>query len=346
MILDWFEKTLWPGGGRTQDDKRVVTGEFSECSDSELLDTVKTEQWGHLEEEDRVELFQEMENRTADAEGRARAEVMSTKGNYLGCYSPKDNVIELDVSRENSYEVLDTYIHEQNHAMQHYCINNDLEKDGASIQMIQAEFSDYEERGPEYSMQCSEMDSNNQAADFMLSEADRYADDPKYHEYVKERAEHFSKVNTNVRTMTCRRESLHEQQADKALSNGLITEEQHDALLARDQDPGQIDPEVSRSVEMESRFRELDQELENGRTSIEYLDAEPAAETDYSDYGAAGSLEGEAEVADYCVFPAEETIDAEKETADYLGFDTAEEAESGPEVSSAMENGNTGGLEQ
>lgn len=329
MKFDW--KSLFGHFEQEPEEETAVTGEFSSCSDSELLDKIKTEQWEQLEEKDRLELFQEMENRAAFAEGRDPAKIIAPEnGGYYGCYSSGSNQIEIDVSGSSSYEALDTYVHEQNHAVQWNCIDNGMEKDGASIDMIRTEFHDYAQVEPEYSMQCNEMDSNNQAAEFMLSQADRYANDPNYREYVMERVEHYSEVNESIRTMECRRECMHESQADKALENGLISEEQHESLLERDQDPDQIDPEVSKSIEMESRLRELNHELGKGKTSIDYLDAEPA-----EDIGYTGICE-------------EAVSEGITDGNDYLGMAATQENgnDVGAEETSGMESSGSHGMEQ
>ena len=53
----------------------------------------------------------------------------------------------------------------------------------------------YERNGGLYDVQCSEMDSNNVAAEYLLAQRERFENDPAYHEYMNERQEHFQEVN-------------------------------------------------------------------------------------------------------------------------------------------------------
>ena len=190
-------KFFWSQSSENSVQSEQGKVDYSTYSKDELLDTFKTENWEKLDDENRIAIVQEMENRTAVEQGRPPAEIVSSYdvGTYGG-YTSTNNQISINVSDFSSYETLDTYVHESTHAYQSHCIQTGEGYDDHTLSMMEAEMArdeqgnlyNYARSSPEYDMQCDELDSNNKAATFMLEQRARYEHDPEYRTYIEERA--------------------------------------------------------------------------------------------------------------------------------------------------------------
>lgn len=227
--------------------------DYSNLSDGELLDSFKSDRWSSLDVEHRIAVVQEMENRNAADQGRKAANVVSMDDQrYYGQYNDLNNQLRIDVSNVSSYDTLDTYVHESNHAYQSHCIRRGEGFDESTLNMMQAELArdesgwlyNYESGkaleihngtcylvdNPKYDMQCTELDSNNKAAAFLSSQRNRYQDDAEYRAYIAERAKHFEDVNHAIEQNNDQRSAMQSQQAEKAYIRGDISEEQYRVL--------------------------------------------------------------------------------------------------------------------
>ena len=112
--------------------------QYASATDKELLTNFRSENWDKLNNNKRIAVLQEVENRNAASQGRTPCTVRSTdsKSEY-GCYYPSSNRIEVNVNdyiknangeriSNNSYQVLDTIYHEGEHAHQTNCVNNQI----------------------------------------------------------------------------------------------------------------------------------------------------------------------------------------------------------------------------
>lgn len=234
MKFFWSNNTA---DNEQQSDEKI---DYSYLSDEELLDSFKSNSWNNLDEEHRVAIVQEMENRNAVAQGREPATVVSMDDpRYYGQYNAPNNQLSIDVTNVSSYETLDTYVHETNHAYQEFAIKNGSEQyDDHTITMMKVEMArdergnlyNYATTSPEYDIQCDELDSNNKAAAYLLAEKDRYGEDPEYRAYIKERAEHFEQVNSSLENDPDKRASLQLNQAEIAWIRGDISDEEYETL--------------------------------------------------------------------------------------------------------------------
>ncbi|MGN1346494.1 MAG: hypothetical protein ACI4V1_06890 [Eubacteriales bacterium] len=270
MIFGWGKGS---GKGNSQDQNQKI--DFSQKTDEQLLDSFKSSNWNALSEENRIGLVQEMENRQAAAQGRIPAEVVSANdpGKY-GSYNSTNNRMSLNVSNFSSYEVLDTYAHESNHAYQNHCVKNGLDYDEQTRGMMDVETKrdnngnlyNYARTSPQYDMQTNELDSNNKAADFVMSEKERFKDDPAFKEYVSERNNHFGRVNENLANHSNLRTSMQNNQLYSAYVRGDISEEQYNRLSANVNDKNYIDPTVEKSNSIGAQLQSLENEL-NGNSN-------------------------------------------------------------------------------
>jgi|GEM_PF-5899083 len=265
-------KFFW--SNNTPDHEQEVEGkiDYSYLSDEELLDSFKSESWNALDEDHRVSIVQEMENRNAVAQGREPATVISMDDQrYYGQYNAPNNQLSIDVTNVSSYETLDTYVHETNHAYQEFAIKNGSEQyDKHTLNMMKVEMArdengnlyNYATSSPEYDLQCDELDSNNKAAAYLLAEKDRYGEDPEYREYIKERAEHFEQVNESLENDSEKRAAFQLNQAEIAWIRGDISDEEYEALRNDISNSQFQDKTVDESYKVGDAVVELNKEYE------------------------------------------------------------------------------------
>ena len=263
MIFSWGKRDEWHLPSEI---------DYSGYSDEEILDFFKSENWNVLDDKHRVAIIQEMENRNASEQGRSPATVVSLDSDdCYGQYNNLSNKLEVDVTNVSSYEVLDTYVHESNHAYQYYCINNKGKFNEETIDMIQAELArdengnlyNYARSSPAYDIQCNELDSNNAAAEFMLAQRERYQNDSEYREYINERANHFANVNDSLIKNKEQRVAMQTDQTNIAYIRGDISEKQYSEIVDKLSDPNYEDPAAARSKELGGEFNELNKEYAN-----------------------------------------------------------------------------------
>lgn len=254
----------------TRENKQQI--DYSSYSKDQLLDSFKSNNWEKLDEENRVAVIQEVENRTAAEQGRPAATVVSaTDANLYGSYNSTNNQLRINVSDFSSYEVLDTYVHESNHAYQAHCIETGEGYDDHTLSMMEAEMArdergslyNYATTSPEYDMQCDELDSNNKAASFLLEQRERYENDPSYRDYIEERANHFDQVNSSIENNPEDRTRLQNNQAYVAYVRGDITEEQYTSLSNNINNDNFQDNTVTQSQQLGASLDALNKEYQN-----------------------------------------------------------------------------------
>lgn len=177
--------------------------------------------------------------------------------------------MNINVSNFSSYETLDTFAHESNHAYQTYCVNNGIGYDEYTRNMMGVETArdqnanlyNYARTSPQYDMQCNELDSNNKAASFVMGEKDRYSSDPAYKDYIAERDSHFKDVNTALDNNQAMRTSMQNDQTYTSYVRGDITEETYNSLSESINDPNHVDPTVVESHTIGESLSLLNEEL-------------------------------------------------------------------------------------
>ncbi len=288
----------WGHTSNTSEDKGQV--DYSSCSDDQLLDQFKTENWSKLEESDRIDVIQEMENRNAAQQGREPAEVVSSsRVTSYGSYNSMNNQMNVNVNNFSSYETLDTFVHESNHAYQSYCVENGVGYDEYTRNMMEVEsmrdengaLYNYARTSPQYDMQCNELDSNNRAAEFLMSKSDRYKEDQEYKDYIAERDGHFKDVNYALDNYQGIRESMQNDQAYTSYVRGDILREQYDSLSADINDASHEDLTVTESHSLGDSLSELNAELNCSND----VNTEESVSTDTSESPDSGIDNGDSE---------------------------------------------------
>lgn len=287
---------FWDGLKEQQQSEQI---NYSGLSDDELLDKFRSETWSGLDEEHRVAVFQEMENRSAAEQGREPAQVVSMdKPGYHGGYTDISNQITIDVTNDSSYESLDTYLHESNHAYQAYCIQNgEGNYNEHTLGMMQAEMA-RDERGNlynyrsggtiDYAVQCDELDSNNRAVSFMLAQEERFGDDPEYRAYMQDREDgYYSTVSNYLEHHGDMRAAMQQDQAYTAYVRGDISESQYDAISKNLGSAQFIDSTAEESIRLNAAISELNQAYQN--------ENDMTAEEDYMGSTSIGSMGNGAE---------------------------------------------------
>lgn len=272
MIINW--------GLNSHNSEQNETKDYSLLSRDQLLDSFKSDNWSQMKENERIGVIQELENRTAAEQGREPAVVVSSsKVTSYGSYNSTTNQMNINVSNFSSYETLDTFAHESNHAYQTYCINNGIGYDEYTRNMTGVETArdqngnlyNYARTSPQYDMQCNELDSNNKAASFVIGEKERYSTDPAYKDYIAERDSHFKDVNMALDNNQAMRTSMQNDQAYTSYVRGDITEETYNSLSERINDPNHIDLTVSESHAIGENLSLLNEEL-NANLNEEMID--------------------------------------------------------------------------
>ena len=262
MIINW--------GSNNHNSEQNETKDYSKFSNDQLLDSFKSDNWSQMKENDRVGVIQELENRTAAEQGREPAVVVSSsRVTSYGSYNSTTNQMNINVSNFSSYETLDTFAHESNHAYQTYCVNNGIGYDEYTRNMMGVETArdqngnlyNYARTSPQYDMQCNELDSNNKAASFVMGEKDRYSSDPAYKDYIAERDSHFKDVNTALDNNQAMRTSMQNDQTYTSYVRGDITEETYNSLSESINDPNHVDPTVVESHTIGESLSLLNEEL-------------------------------------------------------------------------------------
>lgn len=267
MIFTWNDKE---NNNTTDKSERV---DYAGFSDDQLMEQFKTENWSKLDESGRIDVIQEMENRNAVQQNREPAEVVSvSRVTSYGSYNNMNNQIKINVSSFSSYETLDTYAHESNHAYQVHCIEKGIGFDEYTRNMMEVETKrdengklyNYARTSPQYDMQCNELDSNNRAAGFLLSNSVRYKDDQGYKDYIAERNSHFKDVNYALDNNPEIRTSMQKDQIYTSYVRGDISQKQYDSLNKAVDNPKSIDPTVIESHSLGETLSELNTELNQG----------------------------------------------------------------------------------
>ena len=310
---------FWGKGGEQSQANKI---DYSNLSDDELLDTFRSEKWGNLDENHRVAVFQEMENRSAAEQGRNPAQVVSmNEPGYHGGYTDVNNQIKIDVTNDSSYESLDTYLHESNHAYQSYCIQiGEGNYDEHTLSMMQAEMArdergslyNYRTGGIDYAVQCNELDSNNRAAAFMLAQENRFGNDPEYQAYMQNRENgYYSAVSTYLEQHGSQRTAMQQDQAYTAYVRGDISESQFNAINENLNSGQFIDSPAEECIRLNESISELNRAYQNEQdetTAQDYLgnigmgtteDADVAMAQDYmGSIGMNGTTGAEGQGAD------------------------------------------------
>lgn len=261
MIFHW---------GSNNNSEQNETKDYSQYTRDQLLDSFKSDNWGQMKEADKIGVIQEFENRNAAEQGREPAQVVSSsKVTSYGSYNSAYNQLNINVNDFSSYETLDTFAHESNHAYQTYCVNNGIGYDEYTRNMMEVETArdqngnlyNYARTSPQYDMQCNELDSNNKAASFVIGEKERYSNDQAFKDYVAERDSHFKDVNTALDNYQGMRTSMQNSQAYTSYVRGDISEDTYNSLSENINDPNHIDATVNESHSIGDSISALNEEL-------------------------------------------------------------------------------------
>lgn len=275
---------LWGNRSTASQEESKPGVDFSGKSNDELLDQFRSDNWDNLQTQDRVALIQELENRNAAYQNREAATIVPISGeDYLGARDSRTNTIEIDVEG-SPYETLDTYVHESNHAMQEFCVENQTGYDPNTGNLIMVEtlrdneghLINYENASPRYDMMCNELDSNNKAASVLLAQHERYESDPKYTEYINERLEHYNYVNSQLVEQSEVRFEMQRTDVDKAYQLGTIDDETYSTLNSYIENGQYYDTPAYDSLKVEE---ELQNEMELLQSKQEELNQDVQPET-------------------------------------------------------------------
>lgn len=215
--------------------------DYEARSESQLLDCFKTKNWERFSSDERLKILRALESEYAVRDGRTMpARIVSTgRKDQIGYYNSMSNCMGINVNDYSSYEVLDTYIHEKTHAHQANCMRNGLGYNSELMGMMKVENArdelgnlyNYKTSTPLYDLQYSELDSNYEAAKFMLGHRNRFEKDKAYKDYISERTNHFQTVNTHLTEDYEQRKIMQNMQVETSLSRGDISRDTYFTLM-------------------------------------------------------------------------------------------------------------------
>ncbi|MBQ7906732.1 MAG: hypothetical protein IJ309_02020 [Clostridia bacterium] len=228
-------------------DYRISTS-YSTLTDRELSLKLRSENWSELSKSQRIEVFQEMENRNASATGRPAAKVVSyNSGEAYGYYTAGNNKIHVNVNDapdNNSYQMLHTYYHERQHSVQAYSPNS-LDPHTASMSKVEDLDKNYNgsfnssvdlSNRHHYDMLTCEMDSNNVATQGVLDNRELYRTDPEYQKFLTDQHQHFEKVNDTNQMLNYERYERQKEMVNNSshaiFSSSKITNEEKEQLTS------------------------------------------------------------------------------------------------------------------
>lgn len=202
-----------------------IRSEYSKLSAEQILDKFKSENWENMDDDKRIALFQEMENRNAYFQGRESAVVTATNSG-TGYDEHMLNMMQAETARTQ-----------------------------------QGNLYNYANESPYYDMQCNELDSNNKAAKFLIGQKSRYVNDSEYRTYIVERSNHFQKVNATMKNAKELRIAMQIEQTKRAYLNGDISEEQFLSMVQNIQNKNYEDVAEKESYLVENELIQMQNEF-------------------------------------------------------------------------------------
>jgi len=175
---------------------------ISKFDGNQLISEFKNKNYSKLGPQQKMSLLQELEKRESMDQGRPALDITREPNpKSYGSFYPdgyfnnknnfKDSVICIDIDK-NSYDVLDTYYHENRHAQQRHTIltGKGMDKETALFCKIEQKirFKDT------YDLRTEEIDANTVATKRMLEHKEAFQDDYKYFSYLKDREQHYDEA--------------------------------------------------------------------------------------------------------------------------------------------------------
>lgn len=227
---------------------------YANSTDKELLSCIRSEQWSNLNDNQKIAILQEVENRNAAEQERPVCKVnKNNKMDSYGRYSLGENAIEVNLKsagNNNSYNILDTVYHEGEHAHQVNCIKygvnppKGLPKE--TREMCELEFNGYRHppqyqtiggkriitREPiiEYGKRTCEADSRNFAVSKVMEDKEIFRGDPEYANYLQNTSDTIENYNS------IKMAEIRKQQSEliwEARKNNDISQERYEDMTHR-----------------------------------------------------------------------------------------------------------------
>lgn len=229
--------------------------DYSKMTNEELLNQFKNENWKNIStNKQKIDLLQEVENRHAHMYGRAPARVQETSDpSLLGSYNYGYHTISIRLD-ENPYENLDSIIHEGQHANHTYASTNKMGMSSMDKMMIDLEklpstdhskshYAYYQDANHQdlYNIYSSELNTNNTALSFLISQESRYGKDLLYQEYIIERNEHYNRIYADLTTLSQAKKEALLETSRANYDNRLLNENQYRSIVSHIQGSHYVD---------------------------------------------------------------------------------------------------------
>lgn len=287
--------------------------DYSQLSNEELLNQFKSENWELIQtNKEKISLLQEVENRNAILNGRSPATVKEISDpSLLGSYNAYYHTISIRLD-DNPYENLDSIIHEGQHANHAYSTTNitqiskeekmmiDIER-YPSIDSSKSFYAYYQEANHQdlYNIYSSELNTNNTAFSFLKNQENRYGDDEKYKEYIRERNDHYNHVYNDLNLFSDAKKNAILETTQVNYDRGSLSQEQYQSIVQHVSHQQNVDSFEQTAKdnhfmlndmvsEYENNFNEYNQyteEIMQGGQNIEEADLSYSMDDHSQDYG-------------------------------------------------------------
>lgn len=276
MSIGSIGKIFKSWGAPTPNTKVQQTYDFS--SEEDLSTYFRHDKWEELSAEQKLALFQEMENRRSAEYGLLPSKTINLADDDInGYYNNNKNKIAINLE-QSSLKTLDTYYHECTHKLQNvsksYMVECQNSIGAVDEIIIRSEITPgiYEDTLSSYRTQRCELDANNNAflETVNFARANNLCSDVEYEAYIHNRNDYFNStiyykpgIKYEISQFRSDMNDLSELQLGKAKQQGIISEYEYNSALAsiRSQENTAL---LNRVAECAKLSYEEKQNIENG----------------------------------------------------------------------------------
>ena len=264
-LLSWRNnRTTLPERKSIFGGKNIISSQkqdYSQYSSEKLFQQFNNENWQMLSDEEKIALFQEIENREAMLHNREPAKVVQAYGKSYGRYFNACHIIEIRLT-DNQFEDLDTIFHESEHANQYRSPNSEVNfsKDDKKLMLLESTISSdgrtshYTRYGSLYQIMTSELDASNTALEKVLAEKEQFKDEEKYEFYLTNRQSYYSDLKVIISEKREEKKSALLETAESAYIRNELTEKEYTEIRENIINNSEYDTCEKRALEIDEAF--------------------------------------------------------------------------------------------
>ena len=280
-LLSWRNnRTTSPERKSIFGGKNIISSQkqdYSQYSPEKLFQQFNSENWQMLSDEEKIALFQEIENREAMLHNREPAKVVQAYEESYGRYFNACHIIEIRLT-DNQFEDLDTIFHESEHANQYRSPNSEVNfsKDDKKLMLLESTISSdgrtshYTRYGSLYQIMTSELDANNTALEKVLAEKEQFKDEEKYEFYLTNRQSYYSDLKVIILEKREEKKSALLETAECAYIRNELTEKEYTEIRENIINNSEYDTCEKRALEIDDAFEKAAEQESIKESEQEY----------------------------------------------------------------------------